>query len=120
MASEWLPDLWAMNGEPEFCGAQEAQDTIGAVMGHYNRVADNLAKRSSPYDILLEHAEGEDAPFWEFWISGFEQATLRRPHSWTAYETCDDKGAAAAFDVIMLLIDLASNESQLPKIDQKN
>ena len=74
MPSEWLPEVWNMDSEPEFISVAQAQDTIGAVMAHYNRVAGNLAQRSQAYEILLEQAEGEDTPFGSF---GFP--ALNRP-----------------------------------------
>ena len=74
MPSEWLPEVWGLDSEPEFENMEQAQATIGAVMAHYNRVAENLAGRNKPYEIVLEQAEGEGEPFWEFWIAGFEQA----------------------------------------------
>lgn len=119
MPSEWLPEVWNMDSEPEFMSVEQAQDTIGAVMGHYNRVAENLAQRTSPYEILLEQAEGEDTPFWEFWVSGFEQAMRFRPNAWKAYETCDDDDAATAFALMQSLIDLSSKHSHLPKTEQE-
>ena len=119
MPSEWLPEVWNMDSEPEFMSVEQAQDTIGAVMGHYNRVAENLAQRSELYEILLEQAEGEDTPFWEFWVSGFEQAMRFRPNAWRAYETCDDDDAATAFALMQSLIDLSSKHSHLPKAEQE-
>lgn len=38
--SEWLPEVWALDGEPQFENIEEARATIGAVMAHYNRVAE--------------------------------------------------------------------------------
>ena len=119
MPSEWLPEVWNMDSEPEFMSVEQAQDTIGAVMAHYNRVAGNLAQRSQAYEILLEQAEGEDTPFWEFWVSGFEQAMRFRPNAWKAYETCDDEDAATAFALMQSLIDLSSKHSHLPKAEQE-
>ena len=39
--SEWLPGVWG--GEGVFANADEANEIIGAVMGHYNRMAQVLA-----------------------------------------------------------------------------
>ena len=55
--SEWLPEVWGLDGEPEFASMKQAEATIGAVMAHYNRVAENLASRRKPYEIVLEQAE---------------------------------------------------------------
>jgi len=82
MPSEWLPEVWGLDSEPEFEDIEQALATMGAVMAHYNRVAENLASRNKPYEIVLEQAEGEGEPFWEFWIAGFEQAMRLRPEAW--------------------------------------
>ncbi len=37
LPSEWLPGVWG--GEHEFADVAEAEATIVAVMGHYNRIA---------------------------------------------------------------------------------
>lgn len=65
--SEWLPEVWGMDGEPDFESPEQAQAVIAAVMAHYNRVAVNLANRSEPFEIVLEYADEDEEPFWEFW-----------------------------------------------------
>lgn len=114
MPSEWLPEVWGLDDEPEFASMEQAQATIGAVMAHYNRVAENLASRNRPYEIVLEQAEGEGEPFWEFWIAGFEQAMRLRPEAWRAYFDADDTKVEAAFSVICGLIEIERGESSLP------
>ena len=37
LPSEWLPGVWG--GEHEFADVAEAEATMAAVMGHYNRIA---------------------------------------------------------------------------------
>ena len=37
LPSEWLPGVWG--GEHEFADVAEAEATVAAVMGHYNRIA---------------------------------------------------------------------------------
>ncbi len=118
MPSEWLPEVWGLDGEPEFESLQQAQDTIGAVMAHYNRVAANLADRRKPYEIVLEHAEGEDEPFWEFWVAGFFQAMRLRPDAWKAYWEADDENIVSAMAVMAALVDLEAGESPLPEDKQ--
>lgn len=117
--SEWLPEVWALDAEPQFANIEQAQATIGAVMAHYNRVAENLASRDTPYEIVLEQAEGEGEPFWEFWIAGFEQAMRLRPEAWRRYFDADDTKVEAAFSVICGLLEIERGESSLPKDRQE-
>lgn len=119
MPSEWLPEVWALDAEPQFANIEQAQATIGAVMAHYNRVAENLASRDTPYEIVLEQAEGEGEPFWEFWIAGFEQAMRLRPEAWRAYFDAGDTKVEAAFSVICGLLEMERGESSLPKDRQE-
>ncbi len=114
MPSEWLPEVWGLDGEPEFASIEQAEETIGAVMAHYNRVAENLASRRKPYEIVLEQAEGDDQPFWEFWIAGFYHAMRLRPDAWEAYLNADNPEVKAAFAVMVSLVDLSEGESKLP------
>ena len=51
--SEWLPGVWG--GEHEFGDVAEAEATIAAVMGHYNRIAGELAEH--PEDYVLTGVE---------------------------------------------------------------
>ena len=40
--SEWLPHVWGETGEAEFPDQKTAEETIDAVMAHYNSVADTI------------------------------------------------------------------------------
>ena len=52
LPSEWLPGAWG--GEHEFADVAEAEVTIAAVMGHYNRIALELAEHPEDYAPVLE------------------------------------------------------------------
>lgn len=118
MPSELLPEVWGLDGEPEFESMEQAEATIAAVMAHYNRVAENLANRRKPYEIVLEQAEGEGEPFWEFWIAGFEQAMRLRPEAWRTYFDAGDTQVEAAFSCMCGLLEIHLGESSLPKAMQ--
>lgn len=120
MPSEWLPEVWGLDGEPEFASMKQAEATIGAVMAHYNRVAANLASRRKPYEIVLEQAEGEGEPFWEFWIAGFYQAMRLQPEAWELYWNADDKDVAASIKLMAALIDLEAGNGPLPEHKQED
>ena len=50
--SEWMSVVWG--GERAFVDIEEAEEIIGAVMGHYNRVARELAEDPEAYAPILE------------------------------------------------------------------
>ena len=118
MPSEWLSEVWALDNEPAFASIEQAQNTIGAVMSHYNRVAENLASRTKPYGIVLEHDDIQDKPFWEFWIAGFYQAMRLRPEAWETYWEADDDTTVGAMTMMSILIDIEASESTLPEDKQ--
>jgi uncharacterized protein len=118
MPSEWLPDVWGLDDEPEFDSMEQAQETIGAVMAHYNRVAQNLSNRTKPYEIVLDPAEGDDQPLWEFWIAGFEQTMRLRAEAWLSYLDADETEFVAAFSVICGLLEMERDDSSLPRSKQ--
>ena len=42
--SEWLPLVWGETGDAHFADQKAAEETIGAVMTHYNAVAQAMSK----------------------------------------------------------------------------
>lgn len=120
MPGEWLSEVWALDGEPSFESMEQAQKTIGAVMAHYNRVAQNLASRTLPYEIILERPSKDEEPFWGFWIAGFEQAMQLRPKAWLAYLNADDTEVEAAFSVMCALLEIERDDSSLPADKQED
>lgn len=118
MPSEWLPEVWAVDEEPAFDSTEQAEETIAAVMAHYNRVAENLASGDKPYEIVLERPSQDEPPLWEFWISGFYQAMRLRPDAWEAYWAADDDTVVGALSVMAALIDIEAGESPVPEDNQ--
>ena len=108
-------EVWGSDDEPAFDSMKQAQETIGAVMAHYNRVAERLANPAKPYEIVLEEDETDGSEFWEFWIAGFYQAMRLRPDAWASYWKASDPAAKQAFAVMISLINLEAGESTLPK-----
>jgi uncharacterized protein len=115
MPSEWVREVWSSDDEPTFDNMAQAQQTMSAVMAHYNRVAERLANPAKPYEIVLEEDDTDGTPFWEFWVSGFLQAMRLRPKAWQSYLETSDPEAKEAFVVMVSLIDLEAGESKLPK-----
>ena len=102
--SEWLSVVWG--GEGAFADIEEAEELIGAVMGHYNRLARELAEDPEAYAPVLEIDPNSDEVRWERWVDGFERAMRLRVDAWEAVVLSDDEDAAASVNLI-----LAMNES---------
>ena len=63
LPSEWLPGAWG--GEHEFADVAEAEVTFAAVMGHYNRIALELAEHPEDYAPVLEIDPNGGETLWE-------------------------------------------------------
>ena len=111
MPSEWLPGVW---GEDHtFADTAEAETTIAAVMGHYNRIALELAEAPEDYAPVLEIDPNGGDTLWEPWIDGFEQAMRLRPDAWEAIALSDDEEASASISMIVALNDFYYGRSEL-------
>ena len=110
MPSEWLPGVW---GEDHaFADTAEAEATIGAVMGHYNRIALELAEAPEDYAPVLEIDPDGGDTLWEPWIDGFEQAMRLRPDAWEEIALSDDEEASASISMIVALNDFCYGRSE--------
>lgn len=114
MPSEWLPLVWGGDEEtaPIFENARQAEQLAGLVMEHYNATADDL--QSGRYAPVFEVDARHDETLWELWIEGFETAMQLRPDSWAAILQGDAKARMALTGLVML-IDIAHAESDLPE-----
>ena len=109
--SEWLPGVWG--GEHEFGDVDEAEATIAAVMGHYNRIARELAEHPEDYAPVLEIDPNGGETLWEPWIDGFERAMRLRPDAWEEIALSDDEEASASVSMIVALDDFYYGRSEL-------
>ena len=109
--SEWLPGGWGSN--LGFEDAEGTDPTIAAVMGHYERIARELAERPEDYAPVLgvDAESGEDV--WESWIDGFERAMRLRRAVWRRIARSDDSEAATALNMIVALSDSCRGRSDL-------
>ena len=103
LPSEWLPGVWG--GEHEFADVAEAEATIAAVMGHYNRIARELAEHPEDYAPVFEIDPNGGETLWEPWIDGFERAMRLRPDAWEEIALSDDEEASASISMIVALND---------------
>ena len=111
LPSEWLPGVWG--GEHEFADVDEAEATIAAVMGHYNRIARELAEHPEDYAPVLEIDPNGGETLWEPWIDGFERAMRLRPDAWEEIALSDDEEASASISMIVALNDFYYGRSEL-------
>ena len=111
LPSEWLPGVWG--GEHEFADVAEAEATIAAVMGHYNRIARELAEHLEDYAPVLEIDPNGGETLWEPWIDGFERAMRLRPDAWEEIALSDDEEASASVSMIIALKDFYYGRSEL-------
>ncbi len=114
MPSEWLPLVWGSDEDeaPVFENARQAEQLIGLVMEHYNTTAQDL--QSGRYAPVFEVDARHDETLWELWIEGFGVAMQLRPDSWAAILQGDEE-ARMALSGLLMLIDIAQAESDLPE-----
>lgn len=105
MPSEWLPGIWGE--EHAFADAAGAEAAIRTVMGHYNRIARELAETPEDYAPVLEFDPDEGEIFWEPWIDGFERAMRLRPDAWEEIALSGDEEATASLGMIVTLNDFS-------------
>lgn len=81
MPSEWLPHIWG-GEEPVFESTEQAQEILGAIMGHYNDIAQSLDGHPDDLNpIFWENAEG-DVVIAGDWAEGFLEAIDLRREAW--------------------------------------
>lgn len=79
--SEWLPHVWGETGEADFPDQETAEETIAAVMAHYNSVAEAM-NRSPWIAPIYEVDPNSDETLWEPWVDGFTRAMALTPDAW--------------------------------------
>ena len=108
--SEWLPHVWGETGDANFPDLESAQETIDAVMGHYNALVATLSQ--TPYlEPIYEVDPNSDETLWEGWVDGYTRAVRLRPDAWQALLERADEETQSAMIFLMALQDLADGES---------
>ena len=82
-------------------------------MGHYNRIALELAERPEEYAPVLELDPVDGGILWEPWIGGFERAMRLRPDVWEEIVRSDDEEASASISMIVALNDMYRGRLEL-------
>lgn len=83
------------------------------MMGHYNRIALELAEVPQDYAPVLEIDPNGGDTLWEPWIDGFEQAMRLRPDAWEEIALSEDEEASASISMIVALNDFCYDRSEL-------
>jgi uncharacterized protein len=109
--SEWLPEVWGESGEAHFEDQRSAEETIGAVMTHYNSVAEAMT-RSLWIEPIYEVDTNSDETLWEPWVDGFTRAMRLRPKAWENLLEHADEETRATMIFVMALQDIYTGKSK--------
>ncbi len=109
--SEWVPLVWGETGEANFPDQKTAADTIGAVMAHYNSVAEAII--SSPWVEPIYEVDPNSAEvMWEPWVDGFTRALGLRPDAWERLLGQADEETRATMIFLMALQEIYTGHSK--------
>ena len=109
--SDWLPQVWGITGDAQFPDLATAQETIAAVMAHYNDVATKIAQ-SFWVEPIYEIDMNSDETLWEPWVDGFTRAMALRPTAWEALLDRADDETRETMIFIMALQDIYIGNSK--------
>jgi uncharacterized protein len=109
--SDWLPHVWGETGDANFPDLKTAEETIGAVMAHYNAVAAAIIE-SHWIEPIYEVDPNSDETLWEPWVDGFTRAMGLRPEAWQHLIERADEETQATMIFLMALQDIATGESK--------
>ena len=109
--SEWLPDVWGETGEAQFADQKAAEETIGAVMTHYNSVAEAMT-RSLWIEPVYAVDPNSDETLWEPWVDCFTRAMRLRPDAWETLLDRTDEETRSAMIFLMALQDIYTGKSK--------
>ena len=109
--SEWLPEVWGETGEAQFADQKAAEETIGAVMSHYNSVAE-ATTRSLSIEPVYAVDPNSDETLWEPWVDGFTRAMRLRPDAWETLLDRADEETRTTMIFLMALQDIYTGNSK--------
>ena len=114
--SEWLPAVWG--AENAFGAVDGVEEIVAAVMGHYNRIALELAVDPESYAPVLEVDLAGGDLLWGPWIAGFERAMRLRADAWEEIARDDDGEAGASVRTILAMNALDLGDTELTEAAQ--
>ena len=88
-------------------------------MGHYSRIARELAESPEDYAPVLGVDADSGESLWEPWIGGFERGMRLRRAVWRQIARSDDREAARSLDLIIALSDSYRGRSELTEEDEE-
>lgn len=111
-----------VSGETEEAGfpnEKTATDTIGAVMAHYNAVAEAMI-RSPWIEPIHEVDPNGDEVMWEPWVDDFTRAIGLRPDAWERLLDRADEETRTTMIFLTALQDIYTGQSKFSedKIDE--
>jgi len=109
--SDWLADVWGERKDAGFPDLKTAQETIGAVMAHYNAVAEAMT-RSLWLEPIYEIDSISEEVLWEAWIAGFTHAMALRPEAWAALLDRADEETRETMIFLLALQDINNGISK--------
>lgn len=109
--SDWLAYVWGETGVAEFADPNTAEKTIGAIMEHYNSVAQALTQTFS-IEPIYEIDPNSDEILWEPWVDGFTRAMGLRPDVWAGLLDQADEETRSTMIFMMALQDIYTGNSK--------
>ena len=109
--SGWLPQVWGETGEAEFPDEKAAEETISAVMAHYNSVVAAITG-SLWLEPIYEVDTNSDEVMWEPWVDGFTRAMRLQPKAWSQLLDQADEETRATMIFLMALQDIYTGQSK--------
>lgn len=109
--SEWMSHVWGETGEANFPDQKTAEATVGAVMAHYNSVAEAMT-RSPWIEPIYEVDPNSDEVMWEPWIDGFTRAMGLRPDAWDRLLAQADEETRTTMIFLMALQEIYTGHSK--------
>nr|WP_249777907.1 UPF0149 family protein [Pontibrevibacter nitratireducens] len=109
--SEWLPHVWGETGQAEFPDEKAAEETVGAVMAHYNSVVEAITG-SLWVEPIYEVDPNSDEVMWEPWVVGFTRAMRLRPQAWSRLLDQSDEETRETMIFLMALQDIYTGQSK--------
>lgn len=109
--SDWLAYVWGETGEAEFADPNTAEKTIGAIMEHYDSVAQALTQTFS-IEPIYEIDPNSDEILWEPWVDGFTRAMGLRPDVWAGLLDRADEETRSTMIFMMALQDICTGNSK--------
>ena len=110
--SEWLPGVWSEDGASNFPDLASAEETIQAVMGHYNDTA-ALINDGGWIEPIYEEDVNSGETLYEPWVDGFVRAMQLREAEWLGIANGPASDAQMAVNMIFTMMDIYNGTSDL-------